>query len=1228
MSFPSGHVTLDVQQDDSGPAGLNVLKLQGSSAERARNVETRVYNDMMIEKQLAQVEQPKMSLSPNDYQKSGAKATLLKSSRFAENSLNSVVVPEIKFRRGKKSTASARAVDNTSVDVDAAEDTRPGKSSVRGVKSTMIKPKALNETDPVIRLPTDRHHQRREREPKDEDQQLKEHELQEEVNMMRIRTLYRMVDELEVVSDGRNVRQRVVWLTNKQANSFTPSVMKRLLSAMNINIPPNLIIFIRGGMFSGSMATNGGAGFLTRVKFCRFEDITLLDGKKIDESSATTVLKPGQRVFVHEEGTSIKGQILEHTNGTATVLFDDEVLPVEFTEKAIAHNDDGIETLERRISLFVTQALMPMVKRTGALVVCGGTNMCSICSAIGKEFEKLSSASYMENGNAFRKDGDTDSMSDRGNSLGSTASEQTQNASTDSSGAHYPRLLAIVRSPHIAFQMSRPGSNAHSLVQAATKKNKGSRSNLNFLTPNYQKEFLRNANGDDKKAWMQYDLIDGATDIIMIDCKNAQSGWKDYSAYAYFENTFVNTFTHIVPSLAIQYGQPPNDENLNGIAHIISKGSDVLVLDSRKRKLFLNHTTTKDSMPDTRVSLHEALAEYEEWHRVLWREGSTEQHIAATIAYFHRVFCKRLDASRELHTMGVSDKKKMFICEAIKEIERRESSMAHENNLDENVEDDESNEVDYLGRGHNEDENQGSHSLLDKARTNSIKVKSLGQEKDSKIPLSLNAVVTRIITVYRANMYVREVIKDLYLVNRRANGHKNHFDVGKSKEIQDIVKTPMSVLAARHKISCSELWLRIYTLLKPSWQKGNYMGSDLYSGSLYHLNELERTLEMRVALVDRLPEKNSLSELMALREAWSDIDRYEAFALSAKRMSKISFIVLLLFGIASVIVSTMTGMGYFGKISSSDSDESSPFNNLGNVAAFSLALFSSFFASYIAYSSPMQRWQQLKSAALQLRSEIFQFRTRTGLYDYTVKTPDSRIMRQNVMAMRDMVLARASIDSSTFFKQNSPSTFKHGQYSIPQRNIRWQEGSRRSCNWCYLKHAPEGAVFPSSSPDVKDQTEESLIDDYHKPLGPSLYIKIRLDSTMRFYQSRINPYYFGKTFCAVLMMLVTAASALMASLNLTAWIGIVSVIGSSVTSWSEFSGTSKKLSRYATAITRLRGIRLWWHTLSTVEKSNSINVNMLVKLTEEVIMQDAKAWMATSDAAQTFSKTLASAQGK
>jgi len=58
-----------------------------------------------------------------------------------------------------------------------------------------------------------------------------------------------------------------------------------------------------------------------------------------------------------------------------------------------------------------------------------------------------------------------------------------------------------------------------------------------------------------------------------------------------------------------------------------------------------------------------------------------------------------------------------------------------------------------------------------------------------------------------------------------------------------------------------------------------------------------------------------------------------------------------------------------------------------------------------------------------------------------------------------------------------------------------------------------------------------VIDDYHSPMDAENYLALRLEPIMRFYQKRIIPYNRSKTFCAILLMIGTAGSAILASLG-------------------------------------------------------------------------------------------------
>ena len=155
-----------------------------------------------------------------------------------------------------------------------------------------------------------------------------------------------------------------------------------------------------------------------------------------------------------------------------------------------------------------------------------------------------------------------------------------------------------------------------------------------------------------------------------------------------------------------------------------------------------------------------------------------------------------------------------------------------------------------------------------------------------------------------------------------------------------------------------------------------------------------------------------------------------------------------------------------------------------------------------------------------------------------------------------------------------------------------------------------------------------VVDDYHSPLDAGAYISLRLEPTIRYYQGRISPLYYRKTVCAVILMLATAASSLMAAMGFTVWIAIVSAVATSVASFSEFSSFGKKLRRYNKAITKLRDVRLWWETLTSMEHATAHNITRLIESTEGIIVGNTEAWLATSLAVKSFGKAVNAAQGK
>ena len=273
----------------------------------------------------------------------------------------------------------------------------------------------------------------------------------------------------------------------------------------------------------------------------------------------------------------------------------------------------------------------------------------------------------------------------------------------------------------------------------------------------------------------------------MVDCLDKRTRWKDYGAHAYFENTFANTFRRNIPNLAIQFGVPLHDENLDGLGDIISKGQQVLVLDSRPRrrlvrpklrgKSFVNEIPEGNVGLTSSALLRHALDDFANLHRRLWQQGSSELHIASTVAYFHRTFCEC--ATLKSSKADSEGRDYDFICEAIDKLEELEIAMAVSQDSD---------SVDSWTPVLPDSDvlPQGPKAEGANVENN----RQLGAR--SSRHLTLDVVISRIITIYQANYVVQEEIKNIYIARKRdVNGPAGErLEPEKIPEIQEFVQKP------------------------------------------------------------------------------------------------------------------------------------------------------------------------------------------------------------------------------------------------------------------------------------------------------------------------------------------------------------------------------------------------------------------------------------------------------
>lgn len=91
-------------------------------------------------------------------------------------------------------------------------------------------------------------------------------------------------------------------------------------------------------------------------------------------------------------------------------------------------------------------------------------------------------------------------------------------------------------------------------------------------------------------------------------------------------------------------------------------------------------------------------------------------------------------------------------------------------------------------------------------------------------------------------------------------------------------------------------------------------------------------------------------------------------------------------------------------------------------------------------------------------------------------------------------------------------------------------------------------------------------------------------------------------------------------MKLSTWAPIAASVTFVVTSWLEFSGVSKKLSRFSDTIQQIDSICRWWQSLTDVDRANLVNIDELVQELETLFQVERQAWVTTSMTSKMLNK--------
>ena len=181
------------------------------------------------------------------------------------------------------------------------------------------------------------------------------------------------------------------------------------------------------------------------------------------------------------------------------------------------------------------------------------------------------------------------------------------------------------------------------------------------------------------------------------------------------------------------------------------------------------------------------------------------------------------------------------------------------------------------------------------------------------------------------------------------------------------------------------------------------------------------------------------------------------------------------------------------------------------LAVFITATLLTFLMGVTTFYNPTQRWRELRDNAETMHSEVFKFRTRTGIYEVSITdtgSAETRFMARIEESIRTAVHS-AALTSSSFTRLYSKGVYVHGQN-------------------------PEGGVLSafdhSKRVDVERpiNTNAPIADDHHSPMKPTQYITARLIPLRDYYNSRVPKIYRERKVMTALLLASTAAISIIA----------------------------------------------------------------------------------------------------
>jgi hypothetical protein len=150
--------------------------------------------------------------------------------------------------------------------------------------------------------------------------------------------------------------------------------------------------------------------------------------------------------------------------------------------------------------------------------------------------------------------------------------------------------------------------------------------------------------------------------------------------------------------------------------------------------------------------------------------------------------------------------------------------------------------------------------------------------------------------------------------------------------------------------------------------------------------------------------------------------------------------------------------------------------------------------------------------------------------------------------------------------------------------------------------------LPAYTGRIPPQYAAAEADDGFKFLTPDLYIVLRLDDQLAFFQDRTSGKEKELRRYQILTLTAGAAGTFLAAVGLELWVAVTTALATAFIAYLQYRQTEHTLIQYTQTSTSLENVKAWWTALSAHEQVAPKNAGKLVETTESILETEQRGW--------------------